>query len=205
MSALSSLLSSPVVIGFDRSIDRRAARFRGNAMVDRAMYGLSEAANHSVLWHGINLADAVLGGPTHRQPALRRSVILAVEQALVNGVVKSLVRRDRPALVESGRHRLRRPRTSSFPSGHASAGACAATLLSADLGMDTMWWSTAGVVAWSRIHVGVHHGSDVLAGLLTGRILALAARQLWPSPQERSSRNRARVETLGLRHGLRGA
>ena len=157
-----------------------ASRERG---LDRGVYLLSQAANHSLLWHGINVADAVLGGAQHRRRALRRSVVLALEQAVVNGPVKSSVSRDRPGTRDDHPHRLRAPRTSSFPSGHASAAACAATLLTRDLGWGPVWWSLGAVVAWSRIHVGVHHASDVLAGLVLGRSLAQLAATGWPPPR----------------------
>jgi undecaprenyl-diphosphatase len=144
------------------------------------MYLLSEAANHSLLWHGINVLDAALGGPGAPRRALRRSVIVAVEQALVNGPVKFAVKRKRPVALDSHPYRLRSPRTSSFPSGHASAAACAAELLSRDLGRRPVWWALAGLVAWSRVHVGVHHASDVAGGIVVGRSLAALASTLWP-------------------------
>jgi undecaprenyl-diphosphatase len=149
------------------------------------VYLLSEAANHSLLWHGINLADAVVGGRSHRRRALRRSVIVAVEQAVVNGPVKSLVARERPDAHDDHPHSLRTPRTSSFPSGHASAAACSATLLSRDLGAAPVWWALAGAVSWTRVHVGVHHASDVAGGLALGTLLARVAAAVWPAPPTR--------------------
>lgn len=169
---------------FDDLIDTSVSRLRGRRTLDRTFYVLSETANHSLLWHGINLVDATIGGPLHRRRALRRSVILGVEQALVNGVIKNIFRRDRPLPPEHAPHRLRTPRTTSFPSGHASAGACAATLLSQDLGAAPVWWTTAGIVSASRVYVGVHHASDVLGGLLLGRLLARAADKIWPAVEE---------------------
>lgn len=179
-----SVLSSPAVVGLDGAVAVVARRARGRG-ADRAIYLLSEAANHSMLWHGINLVDAVVGGPTHRRRALRRSVIIAVEQAAVNGPIKALVARDRPDERSDHPHGLRTPRTSSFPSGHASAAACSATLLTRDLGAGPIWWSLALVVAWSRLHVGVHHASDVAGGLAIGRTLARVAGVVWPVPRRR--------------------
>lgn len=174
-------LDHPVTRRIDERIAARVEQRRGkNPWVDRGAYALSEAANHSLLWHGINAADALLGGPRHRRAALRRSVILGVEQAVVNGPLKSTVQRERPVATPHD-HPLRTPVTSSFPSGHASAGACAATLLSRDLGMAPLWWGLAASVAWSRVHVGVHHASDVAAGALVGRSLARLAGLIWPS------------------------
>jgi undecaprenyl-diphosphatase len=187
-STRAGLLEHPRVAGVDAAVARAAASARGTA-ADRAVYLLSQAANHSMLWHGINLVDAVLGGPEHRRRALRRSVIVALEQAVVNGPVKSLVARQRPDGHDEHPHRLRTPRTSSFPSGHASAAACSATLLTRDLGAGPLWWALALGVGWTRVHVGVHHASDVAAGLALGRTLAAAAGLVWPA--ERRDRHRA--------------
>ena len=59
--------------------------------------------------------------------------------------MKSLFRRVRPADYSDieFRHGLRRPITSSFPSGHATAAFCAATLLGGGAG----WYSAASAVA----------------------------------------------------------
>jgi membrane-associated phospholipid phosphatase len=179
---VSEALNSPGVVALDDLAHRAAVRLRGHAALDRTLYVLSEAANHSMLWHGINLADALLPGPDRARRALRRSLVIATEQALVNGPVKMVVKRKRPTALATHPYRLRSPRTSSFPSGHASAGACAATLLSEDLGLAPLWWSLAGMVAWSRVHVGVHHASDVLGGVAVGRSLAGVAGRLWPPP-----------------------
>ncbi|MHB1137661.1 MAG: phosphatase PAP2 family protein [Microthrixaceae bacterium] len=177
-----ALLASPPVVALDQRAVELASAWRGTAAVDRVLYGLSQAANHSALWHGINLVDALTGDRTRRRRAVRRSVVIATEQALVNGPVKMIARRDRPAARTDHPHGLRVPRTSSFPSGHASAATCAASMLSTDLGMAPVWWSLAGAVAWSRVHVGVHHASDVIAGVAVGRLVADAAGKVWPPP-----------------------
>jgi undecaprenyl-diphosphatase len=172
---VADLLDSPRVRSFDRRADELAARLRGHGPTDRALYALSQAANHSLLWHGINAVDALVGGPDHRRRALRRSIVLVAEQAAVNGPVKSLFRRDRPDHLTDHPHQLRTPLTSSFPSGHASAGACAATLLSRDLGAAPLWWGLAGAVAWSRVHVGAHHASDLVGGAVVGAVVGRLA------------------------------
>lgn len=174
-SALTRALDHPAARRVDSAAVAAAAALKGRPGVDRVAYVVSEAANHSILWHAINAVDAAVGGPTRRRNAVRRSVVLAVEQALVNGPVKMVAVRQRPIVAEAHRYTLRTPRTSSFPSGHASAAACSATLLTHDLGGAWLWWPLAAAVAWSRVQVGVHHGTDVLAGAGVGRVLALAA------------------------------
>ena len=45
-----------------------------------------------------------------------------------------------------------------------------------------LWCTLAVGIAWSRVHVGVHHASDVLGGLAIGTAIGLAARHVAPLP-----------------------
>jgi undecaprenyl-diphosphatase len=71
---------------------------------------------------------------------------------------------------------MRRPITSSFPSGHATTAFMCAGVLA---GRTTVlgWFALAGLVASSRVYVRMHHASDVLAGAALGLALAPAARR----------------------------
>ena len=111
------------------------------------------------------------------------------EWVLTNGPIKLLFGRTRPdnsSVVELIPSWLHPPRSSSFPSGHSSAGAFS-TLI---------WWAwspIAGVICaavalamgLSRIVLKAHHPSDVLAGFFWGAGLSavclLVARDLLPS------------------------
>ncbi|MBA3302740.1 MAG: phosphatase PAP2 family protein, partial [Acidimicrobiia bacterium] len=124
-----------------------------------------------------------LRGPRHRQAWRRLAVGLAIESLVVNWGVKSLFRRTRPAWDHDRPHRLRQPRTSSFPSGHATSGFLAATLLAdADRPRRTapVWFAVASVVASSRVHVRIHHASDVVAGAAMGLVAGRVVRRRWP-------------------------
>lgn len=154
-------------------------RLRGRAWADRVFYAASEAANHSILWHGLGATTAA----ARRRPgiALRSSAALGVESALVNGPIKQIFRRRRPVPEGPRPHRLRQPLTTSFPSGHASAAMVAAAMLSRQA--KSRWWGPAvyglaALVAASRIHVRIHHASDVIGGVAVGAALGAAARRL---------------------------
>lgn len=160
------------VAAFDAAVDRRFDRIR-NPAADRVVYRLSSAADHSLLWHTCGaVRGLVTGGDVER--AARFSIAMGVESALTNGVVKSLFRRVRPAEYADieFHHGLRRPVTSSFPSGHATAAFCAATLL----GGGPAWYGAATAVAATRIYVRLHHASDVVVGAAFGVGLGLALR-----------------------------
>jgi membrane-associated phospholipid phosphatase len=169
------------VARFDAAIDTRVDRFRGHPHVDRLMYAASELGDFSLIWHLINATRAL--GPDRRLAhAVRVAAVLGAESALVNGPVKSLFRRHRPAWEQERPLRLRRPRTTSFPSGHASAAMVAAGLLAEDDPLSPLYYAVGAVVASSRVYVKIHHPSDVVAGALLGLALARIARRAWPIP-----------------------
>lgn len=167
------------VRAFDRLIDAQLDRVRGNRLADRLFYSASEAANFSALWHALAWLPVLL---TRRGAAraAATSAALVAESVIVNGAVKSLFDRPRPSQGEPRPMRLRSPRTSSFPSGHASAAQVAVALL----GAGRAWPVRAAlqlagaIVGASRAYVRIHHGSDVVAGAAVGVALGRVARRL---------------------------
>jgi len=160
------------VAAFDAAVDRAFDVIR-NPGVDAVAYRLSSAADHSLVWHTVGVVRALAHGGDVEQAA-RFSIALGVESALTNGVVKGLFGRVRPADYADieFHHGLRRPITSSFPSGHATAAFCAASLL----GGGPAWYGAATAVAATRIYVRLHHASDVLAGAALGVALGAGMR-----------------------------
>jgi undecaprenyl-diphosphatase len=163
----------------DVTVDRLFDRLRGRRFPDRLFYDASELADFSLLWHLVGVARGVVS-PRREREVVRLSVCLGIESVLVNGVIKSLFRRTRPAWEQHRPRRLRRPRSSSFPSGHASAAFTAAALLSDDDRAWPLYYAAAVVVSCSRIHVKIHHASDVAAGAGLGMVLGRVARRAWP-------------------------
>jgi undecaprenyl-diphosphatase len=166
---------------FDAAIDTRVDDFRGHPHVDRLMYAASDLGDFSLIWHLVSASRAL--GPDRRPVhVVRVAAVLGVESALVNGPVKSMFRRHRPAWEQERPRRLRRPRTSSFPSGHASAAMTAAGVLAENDPLWPLYYAVGAVVAGSRVYVKIHHPSDVVAGALLGLVLARVARRVWPFP-----------------------
>lgn len=147
--------------------------------VDQFFYGLSSAADHGLLWLAIGSVRAARTG----EPAiaLKLGALLGAESLLTNGAVKSLFRRVRPqehfthdAPLPYG---MRRPITSSFPSGHAATAFMAATLLSKGTRAAPAYFALAGLVAYSRVHVRMHHPADIAGGAALGLALGVLARR----------------------------
>jgi undecaprenyl-diphosphatase len=159
---------------FDATVDRALDRVRSPAM-DGVVYRLSSAADHSLLWHVCGAATALARGGDVKFAA-RFAAAMGVESLLTNGAVKTVFGRIRPreyADIEF-HHGLHRPITSSFPSGHATAAFCAATLLGGGPG----WYALATGVAATRVYVRLHHASDVAAGAAFGVALGLGFRRI---------------------------
>lgn len=171
------------VSAFDDGVETRLGELRGNKTADRLFYGASELGDFALIWHLVGVARG-LTSEEKANEAIRLSAVLAAESVLVNGVIKSFFRRRRPTwdALTPRPHRLRRPRSSSFPSGHASAAFTAATLLAEDDPLWPLYYAAAAVVATSRTYVKIHHASDVVAGAATGLVLGRIARRVWPKP-----------------------
>lgn len=144
---------------------------------------------YSLGWIGIAMTLAVadwLGTPRSVPPSqastlVAISIAFVFEFGLTNGPVKSLVGRSRPvdpAVTDVEPSWVRKPRTSSFPSGHASAATLAVLLL---FGLD---WVGVSVVALailvmaSRVYFRFHHLTDILGGILLGVVYGIGARIL---------------------------
>ena len=169
----------PSVARFDAAVDEWLETIRGNPAVDRVATTASRLGDWSTIWHAAGLVRALAGGRLRESIAL--DIGLAAESLIVNQGVKRLFRRERPTEAGDDRYDVRRPSTSAFPSGHASAAAFAAvTLIRWSRGRTSPLWVTmAVVVGASRAVVRIHHASDVVGGAVTGAALArLLARPL---------------------------
>ncbi len=166
----------------DLDVFRRVA-LRRSPRAEVVLPRLSRAADHSKLWLGIAGVLWLSRSRTARRAALRGVGSLAGASLLVNGPVKWIARRQRPVIddVPEVRRLRRLPRSGSFPSGHSASAFAFATALSIEkpvlaAGIVPL----ASMVAASRVYVGVHYPSDVIAGSVLGSLIAVGSRKVWP-------------------------
>ncbi len=174
------------VAELDARVDGLFDRVRSPAL-DRLVYPLSSAADHSLLWFATGAAVSIRRADLAF--AARFAVAMGLESALTNGPVKALFRRSRPepdTLSGPLPYGMHRPITSSFPSGHATAAFAAATLL-AGRGHRAPWYAFAALVAGSRVYVRMHHASDVVGGAALGVAVGAALRSWVLSPGDRGT------------------
>ena len=162
----------------DQRIDSWVELGRSLQPLNRVMDMASAAGDWSRVWHVANLALIARRG--HRRDAALFALALGAESLMVNQGLKRFIRRPRPTTSGDERSHVRTPSTSSFPSGHASSAAFAISLMSTLRGRSTArrLIPFGAMVAYSRIHVRLHHASDVIAGALVGIALGRVARGL---------------------------
>ena len=144
--------------------------------LDGAMRRLSAAANYSRLSIASGLVLALAGGPRGRRAAATGLASVAATSAAVNLVVKPFGHRRRPDRVAEQvplARQVQMPASRSFPSGHAAAAVAFASgaghvLPAASVPLHAL----AALIAYSRVHTGVHYPGDVLAGAVIGAVMA---------------------------------
>ena len=169
------------VASFDLAVDNAFDHLRGNIVADRVFYAASELGDFGLIWVLLGTVKGLRRGDD-LATALRMTAAMGAESVLVNGVIKSCFRRTRPPWEVDRPLRVRRPLTSSFPSGHATSAVSAAMMLSEDDDLWPLYVVLAAIVATSRIYVKIHHASDVGAGVAVGVVLGMIGRRILPAP-----------------------
>lgn len=141
------------------------------AVVQGAL-ALSHFGEHALGWLAIGAAGAAFDAP-RRRAWVRATVAVAAAHG-GNIALKQVVRRPRPDLADLPA-RGRTPSKLSFPSAHAASTFAAATAFGPLLPR-LPWRALAATMAVSRVVLGVHYPSDVVAGAVIGVVVGGAGR-----------------------------
>jgi len=137
---------------------------------------------------------------------LSRATSLSAEAVLNGGIYSTLLKkmtlRTRPSVGGVGEFFVARPgngqEPTSFPSGHALGAFAIAAVFSAEY-RERRWvpwvaYGTASLIALSRVGLGRHFPSDVMAGAVLGR--SLGKMVVHRNGEHRGDRPRTRLEPL---------
>lgn len=124
------------------------------------------------------------GGRRARAAVLFAALAVALSDTAGSRLIKPWIHRPRPFVTVAADRPLMEAGGYSFPSGH-SANSFAACVL---LGLAYRRWlgallCFAATIAFSRVYVGVHYPSDVLAGSFLGAAVGLLVHRLFERRQ----------------------
>ena len=159
---------------FDQQVDNALEHIRDHKLVVIVFSIASAVGDFGLLWHIIGLLRSI-GSMDRLSQALFFSLMIGIESLILNQGIKRLFRRTRPTERGDERFALRKPRTSSFPSGHASSAFFSALVLT----YFTTWpwaflfYTFALIIATSRVGVRIHHASDVIGGAIAGTLMGV--------------------------------
>jgi membrane-associated phospholipid phosphatase len=145
----------------------------GRPPVVRVARAMSLFGEHAGGWLAVGAAGALLDRRRRRDWLVATAAVAVAHGASVG--VKRVVRRPRP---DDPRVRVHvgTPSRLSFPSAHATSTTAAAVLFGALL-RKPLVAALVPPMAVSRMVLGVHYPTDVLAGSALGAAVALAARR----------------------------
>ena len=134
--------------------------------------GYSRLGDYGLGW----MAAGAAVGAAKGSPRLALELPAVVLGAFgLNVAVKRVVGRSRPGPGAVTPHLIRSPTSSSFPSSHAATAAAGAVAIGAGAPTLAPLAITAALaMAASRVYLGVHHGSDIAAGLVLGGLAGAA-------------------------------
>jgi undecaprenyl-diphosphatase len=159
----------------DHRLMRRVHRWQAPRWI-RLLMVVASRAGDGWLWYALGLLILLLGGSS-RMAALAAAGLVSGSGLGIYVELKRATGRKRPCVIEP--HcwaRVAPPDQYSFPSGHTIAAFAIASAVSPFYPPLTLGlFSCALVLALSRIILGMHFLSDVVAGMLIGTSLGFTA------------------------------
>lgn len=184
-----------MILDWIQHIDTLILLFIQEHMRVEAMHGFWRAVTSlgNVGWFWILTCLLLMVNKKTRRAGITALCSVALGALMTNVVLKNLVDRTRPyEAVAAVIPLIPYPGDSSFPSGHTCASFAAALIyirmLPRRIGIATV--VLAALIAFSRLYLGVHYPSDVLAGFLIACLASAVVYRL----QARISREKSSGE-----------
>ena len=148
----------------------------GSALANQIASLISALSDHGI-WIVVLVGLGVLTKRFSLRSALIALAVVGFSSLGLNTVIKRFVNKERPDADSPAAAFVRRPTSSSFPSGHTLATAAAAVAFPATTAGVTAGLIATSGVAWSRVQLKAHDPVDVAAGAGIGVILGWCLRR----------------------------
>lgn len=171
------LTGGPILQAIGRADTKGMRSIRGLARSRRAtavIRSYSHLGEHGAVWVALGAAGVVLDPRPGARRRWASGLAGVVAAYLANTSLKQIARRPRPNF-EDLPPLIPTPGPLSFPSSHSSSSA-AAVVGYAGLVPTGPLATLASTMAISRVHLGVHYPSDIVAGATLGTLVARGVR-----------------------------
>ncbi|MBO5159182.1 MAG: phosphatase PAP2 family protein [Lachnospiraceae bacterium] len=150
-----------------------------NPILNSIMIFITSLGDGGIIW--IAATIALLIPKKTRKVGIMSAVALLGSLLINNNLIKNIVQRPRPYVTFTDLQIIiPQPSEFSFPSGHTSSSFASAAVfyrhLPKKFGVPAV--ILAALIGFSRLYVGVHYPTDVLAGAVMGILLSYMAEYL---------------------------
>jgi membrane-associated phospholipid phosphatase len=132
----------------------------------------SALGEHGAVWLALGATGALVDGA--RRERWSRATVCVGMAYVTSTSIKLAIGRRRP-VIEDLPHLMATPTGLSFPSSHSTSSFAAARAYGRLLPAPPLYAAALGM-AFSRLYLGVHYPSDILAGAALGTVLGSAGR-----------------------------
>lgn len=152
---------------FDNYILLAIRKHLNNKFFDGIMPIITSLGNLGAIWIAISIV--LFLNDSNRMTGYIVILTLLISTLIGEGVIKHIVRRDRPCSASFKELLVSKPITYSFPSGHTLSSFASASVLSIYFSQyRIIFLFIAFLIAVSRLYLYVHYPTDVLAGIILG-------------------------------------
>ena len=149
---------------------------------------ITSLGNAGILW--ILITAGLLIPKKTRKVGILCVAALLFSFLIDNVLLKNLVARTRPyEVIEGLTYLVKKPVDYSFPSGHTGTSLDTAVVLFLSFPKKYSFWFLvlAVLIGFSRLYVGVHYPTDVLAGAIIGTLIAVCVYLVGTKDQNRKT------------------
>ncbi len=141
-------------------------------ILDNIMIFLSNIGEYGIVW--IIFSFALFIKRKYRACAILVIIALLINYIECDIIIKNIIQRERPCVVNPIDMIVSIPKSYSFPSGHTSSSFAASTIIflhNKKFGVTAL--ILAILIAFSRMYLYVHFPTDIIGGIVFGILNAL--------------------------------